>query len=434
MSALHARGPAASRAVAGSIAAAQWAQIAAAAPQVAAAIQRYLQRLGVFLAPASVDAAENALRQLARWMITEAGLDAVGDIRRDDIEDYKVWLAARPRAGGRAITAETHRQRMRTVRQFFERIIEWDWPDAPARNPVIAGDIPKKPEPLPKFPGDRDAAKLMAAARASADPRDRLVMELLARTGMRAGELANLEADAVVRIGAGHWLHIPLGKLRNDRYVPLHPELVELLAAWTAANLEHIRRHKRLVTDHRGPLDRHLIARIVHRFGRAAGVPGVHPHRLRHTLATQAINRGMRLEAIAALLGHQKMEMTLIYAKIANRVVADEYAAVSAKIDALYGQPPALPADYETTGMARLRREAHARMLGNGLCTRPPELDCRLESACETCAYFRTGPEFLPILTRQRDHARDHGQSDRATLFGGLIQRAGAGPATTERS
>ena len=121
--------------------------------------------------------------------------------------------------------------------------------------------------------------------------------------------------------------------------------------------------------------------------------------------------------------------MTLIYAKIANRVVADEYAAVSAKIDALYGQPPALPADYETTGMARLRRETHARMLGNGLCTRPAELDCRMESACETCAYFRTGTQFLPILVRQRDHARDHGQADRATLFDGLIQRA-----ETERS
>ena len=280
---------------------------------------------------------------------------------------------------------------MRTVRAFFERIIEWDWPDAPPRNPVIAGDIPKKPEPLPKFLDDRDAARLMAAARASTDPRDRLVVELLARTGMRAGELAGLDADAVVQIGAGHWLRIPLGKLRNDRYVPLHPELVELLAAWTAANLEHIRRHKRLVADHRGPLDRYVIGRIVARVGRAAGVPGVHPHRLRHTLATQAINRGMRLEAIAALLGHRKMEMTLIYARIANRVVADEYAAVSAKIDALYGQPPELPADYETTGMARLRREAHARMLGNGLCTRPAELDCRLESACETCAYFRTG-------------------------------------------
>ena len=355
-------------------------------------------------------------------------------MRRDDIEDYKVWLAAQPRAGGKTITAETHRQRIRTIRAFFERIIEWDWPDAPPRNPVIAGDIPKKPEPLPRFLDDRDAARLMAAARASTDPRDRLVVELLARTGMRAGELADLDADAVVRIGAGHWLRIPLGKLRNDRYVPLHPELVELLASWTAANLEHIRHFKRLIADHRGPLDRHVIGRIVRRAGRAAGVPGVHPHRLRHTLATQAINRGMRLEAIAALPGHQKMEMTLIYARIANRVVADEYAAASAKIDALYGQPPALPADYESTGMARLRRETHARMPGNGLCTRPAELDCRMESACETCAYFRTGTEFLPILVRQRDHARDHGQPGRAALFDGLIQRAQTGPATTGRS
>ena len=223
----------------------------------------------------------------------QAGLAAVGDIRRDDIEDYKVWLAAQPRGGGQTITAETHRQRMRTVRQFFERIIEWDWPGAPPRNPVIAWDIPKKPEPLPKFPGDRDAAKLMAAARASTDPRDRLVVELLARTGMRAGELADLDADAVVRIGAGHWLRIPLGKLRNDRYVPLHPELVQLLATWTAANLEHIRRNKRLVADHRGVLDRHLIGRIVRRRrpGRrgpwrapapAAAHPGHPGHQPRH--------------------------------------------------------------------------------------------------------------------------------------------------------
>ena len=73
-------------------------------------------------------------------------------------------------------------------------------------------------------------------------------------------------------------------------------------------------------------------------------------------------------------------------------------------------------------------------MLGNGLCTRPAELDCRMESACETCAYFRTGTQFLPILTLQRDHARDHGQNDRAALFDGLIQRAGTEPATTERS
>jgi hypothetical protein len=259
-------------------------------------------------------------------------------------------------------------------------------------------------------------------------------VDLLARTGMRSGELTGLDADAVVRIGQGHWLRIPLGKLHNDRYVPLHPQLVELLAVWTATNLEHIRRHHRLIADHRGPLNRYIVERTVARVGRAAGVPGVHPHRLRHTLATQAINRGMRLEAIAALLGHRKMEMTLIYARIANRVVADDYAAVSAKIDALYGQQLELPADYETTGMAKLRREATARMLGNGLCTRPVELDCRMESACETCAYFRTGVEFLPVLTGQRDHAQQHGQAERAELFDRLVQRVETDPETNRPS
>jgi site-specific recombinase XerD len=144
VSALPARKPG-GRAVAGRAAAAQWAQIRAAAPQAAATIQRYLQRLAVFLAPGSVDAAENALRQFARWMITDAGLEAIAAVRRDDIEDYKVWLAAQPRAGGQVITAETHRQRLRTVRAFFERIIEWDWPDAPPATRSSPGTSPKSP-------------------------------------------------------------------------------------------------------------------------------------------------------------------------------------------------------------------------------------------------------------------------------------------------
>ena len=263
----------------------------------------------------------------------------------------------------------------------------------------------------------------MATASASRDPRDRLIMEILSRTGMRASEVCDLDPDAVVCIGDNHWLRVPVGKLRNDRYVPLHPDLVAHLATWTADNLEHIRKHRRLVVDHRGPFNRHLVSRVVKRVGRKAGVKA-HPHQLRHTLATQAINRGMRLEAIASLLGHRSMEMTLTYARITDRVVADEYEAISAKIDALYGQAQKLAADLETVSMARLRRETRARMLGNGLCTRPVELECRMESACETCSYFQTGPAFVPVLLRQRDHARTHNQPDRATLFQQLIEKA----------
>jgi integrase/recombinase XerD len=214
--------------------------------------------------------------------------------------------------------------------------------------------------------------------------------------------------DAIVAIGDGHWLRVPLGKLRNDRYVPLHPDLVELLTAWVTDHHDQIRRYHRLLAAPEGPLNRHRVARILERMARTAGIGHVTPHQLRHTLATQAINRGMRLEAIAALLGHRSLEMTLIYARIADRVVADEYAAVSEQIDALYGQP--LPAT-EPQQMARLRLEAHARLLGNGLCTRPAQLDCRMETVCETCTYFHTGPDFVPVLLRQRDHARDRDQT-----------------------
>jgi hypothetical protein len=51
-----------------------------------------------------------------------------------------------------------------------------------------------------------------------------------------------------------------------------------------------------------------------------------------------------------------------------------------------------------------------------------------MESACETCTYFATGTEFMPVLLRQRDFARDHGQTDRAALFDGLLNRIGKEP------
>ena len=76
-----------------------------------------------------------------------------------------------------------------------------------------SAETPEEAETAAEVPGDRDTARLITTARASADLCDRLVAELLARTGMRAGELADLEADAVMRIGAGHWLRIPLGTL-----------------------------------------------------------------------------------------------------------------------------------------------------------------------------------------------------------------------------
>jgi hypothetical protein len=249
----------------------------------------------------------------------------------------------------------------------------------------------------------------------------RVVCEVLLRTGLRVGEFTALRADAVVLIGAGHWLHVPVGKLRDDRYLPLHPHLVQLIDDYRSRYVAP--GNPLLLPRENGkPCSRHNVTAYLNKAAAAAGIGHVHPHQMRHTLATQAINRGMSLEAIAALLGHHSLDMTLRYAKIANRTVADEYFAVTEKVEALYGKPPVLPADTLEPGMAKIRRD-HFRMLGNGYCTRPPELDCAFESVCETCTFFQTSIEFRPTLQAQHDDALAKAQTHRAQLFDTLLDR-----------
>jgi integrase len=397
-----------------------WEEIFFRAPQMAATMARYLDQLRVSARPATLGAYDDALRMFAGHITTvDPACRSAAAIEHGHVEAHKTWMASRPGRSGGKLSATTISHRLCLLRTFFERIIDWDYDDAPRRSPIYAGDFPERDEPLPKFLDDPTAAKFMAALATDPNKRRRLMVELLARTGMRSGELAALESDATVRIGDTHWLRIPVGKLHNDRYVPLHPILVELINDWIATRPPS--RSGRLVErDDGNPFDRRTIHRYVAAAAKRAGVGHVHPHQLRHTLATQAINRGMSLEAIAALLGHRSMRMTLTYARISDRTVADEYFRVTEAVEATYRQTEPLPADVEGPNMRRLAAD-HRRLLGNGHCTRPVALDCTFETICERCGFFETGPQFVPILRKQRDHAADNDQHDRARLFTALL-------------
>jgi len=403
-----------------------WEVLAGRAPQLAATMRRYLNQQAVTLAPSTITAADRALRVFGLWVCEhDPSVVGVADIDRGHIEAFKIKLANDVTSNtGQPLATNTIRGRLRLLKVFFDRIIEWDLDDAPRRNPIIHGDVPPRPEPLPKFLDDAEMAKFMHQANIEPDPFRKLCVLLLARTGMRVGELTNLPPDPMVRIGEHHWLHVPVGKLRNDRYVPLHPELVELISAWQTTNADHIASTGRLLTDQVSAIDRHRLTRMVRRIAKRAGIGHVHPHQLRHTLATQAINRGMRLEAVAALLGHKNLEMTLVYARIADHTVADEYFDVATKVDHLYSTQ--LPADAEGPNM-RLLRQQHQRMLGNGWCQRPAAMDCHYETICETCTYYATDHSHIEVLIRQRDHAQNHHQPGRATLYQQLIDNTPTG-------
>jgi hypothetical protein len=75
--------------------------------------------------------------------------------------------------------------------------------------------------------------------------------------------------------------------------------------------------------------------------------------------------------------------------------------------------------------MAKLRKEMHQRMLGNGYCARPVEPDCHFESICEACTHLVTTIEFRPTLQRRRDDAATKAQLGRQKIFDGLLTRLG---------
>lgn len=400
--------------------AAAWAVVP---PRLAATLTGYIAQTRLSLRASTMVRVEGALRGFACWIAEHApDVGCVADLRRCHIEKYKLHLAARPSAKGGKLTKSAQADQLGALRTCFERLAEWGGEDPPSSVLLFAGDLPIRDEPLPRFLDDGAFAKLLQATRNDPDPFVRLSVEFLARTGLRKGEFLDLTVDSVVQIGAAYWLHVPLGKLRTDRYIPLHPQLKQLLDEWVAERPASLR-SPYLFIEYGQRIRQGRVDQAVAKAAQAAGIGHVNPHRLRHTLATQAINRGMSLEAIAALLGHRSMRMTMVYARIANRTVADEYFSVAEKVEALYDAPRELPADAEGAEMRKLRAEMHRRMLGNGYCARPVGLDCHFESICESCTFFQTTIEFRPTLQAQRDDAANKGQLGRQKVFDGLLTR-----------
>jgi len=133
------------------------------------------------------------------------------------------------------------------------------------------------------------------------------------------------------------------------------------------------------------------------------------------------------LESIAALLGHRSLSMTMVYARIGNRTVQQEYTQVSQHLEEI-SRAAVLGPDKLTLvegGQMKRLRQDHWRMLGNGYCTRPDGVPCEYETICESCPCFSTTVEFLPVLNKQKQDAENKGQTQRVEVFNRLIQSVG---------
>jgi integrase len=385
---------------------------------------------------------------------TLAGLD-----RQRHIETYLAATAvATALRGGQPIGAGEQRNRIITLGRFLADIAEWEWPDAPARRLVFTRDIPKLPRPLPRYlPADAD--RLIGEVLEASPNRLFADALLLARaTGVRIGELRDLELDCVHEVpGAGTWLKVPLGKLDSERMVPIDDETVALIdrIAETRSPGRPVKHPKTgrpaefLLTHFGKRVSDQTLRDELARACQAAGLPKATPHQLRHTWATALINAGCSLQALMAMLGHTSAAMSLRYARLFDSTVRADYERALAQAKTILTVPSPggqamLPvtditggnADWKDTPLIKSR-------LAGGYCLRTAaQGSCAYANICEHCPSFRTGgAAFLPVLAAQRADtetlladAEARGWGEEAARHRRLLQRLDQRMAQTEAS
>jgi integrase len=394
-------------------------------PEIRQEVVRYVATIATTLRPASVYARTKAIMVLCDWLAerhpTVRRLDQLE--RTTHIEPFLVWARRRPWRGaygrGRTVSLVLLHHDLVDLRVFFEDIACWGWASAPRGRLLFLSDLPRLPEPLPRaLPPEIDRA-LMAAVAGLQDGFARTGLQLLRATGMRVGELLDLELDCLVDFAShGSWLRVPVGKLGTERMVPLDEDTLAVLDDWTAQRgqqraIPHPRHDQpadflfveqgRRLTDWR-------LRRGLDQAARAAGLTGpggsplhVTPHQLRHTFGTSLINAGISLPALMALLGHVTPEMTLRYAKLAAPTVRAAYQQAMDKVrlrqplPLLVGGRQAVPDRIEW-----LRSEMLKTRVAHGYCSRDLVAEaCPYANICEQCDNFVTTTQFLPQLEAQ---------------------------------
>jgi site-specific recombinase XerD len=206
---------------------------------------------------------------------------------------------------------------------------------------IRKSDFPRIPQYLPRplcAEADRELQHRLAA---SPEPMAWALL-LMRRTGLRIGELRDLEYHCVRVDERRPMLKVPLGKLNNERLVPLDAAAVEWIRRLQSTGL---RPRAWLVPGAggaRAPYGRIRGTLLVH----SRGLPEsarITCHRLRHTFATEMLNAGMSLLSVMQLLGHRSYHMTLRYAAITSGTIEDEYAKALAQLATKYQVSAPMP-------------------------------------------------------------------------------------------
>lgn len=215
--------------------------------------------------------------------------------------------------------------------------------DPPKEELIIREDLPPKDHYLPKPISPEDDRLLDQELRRSRDLYSDALL-LIRATGMRLGECANLSADCLRHLGPGEWaLRVPLGKLHNERWIPVDDDIREILArilSLKSPSLDATLSGFLLPQPSKRVSLRRALQRALTRAARRAHCSAhITPHQLRHTYATEMLRAGVSLPAIMKLLGHKSINMTMRYVQVSQKDLQEQYHQARQKM----AQPHAMP-------------------------------------------------------------------------------------------
>jgi len=244
--------------------------------------------------------------------IRDSGKTCLEEITKRDIETFI------EHEQDRHLMLSTVRTKLHCVNAFLGYAID----TGVVRAEVLARRIRlKKPETLPRAMDPDDVKQFISGID---NPRDRAMILVLLRTGMRIGELLNTKMndlhfkDRKIDIYEGE-------KNRQGRVVYLSDDAMVALKAWL--KIRDVRPEFLFFAQGRKSMAYSTARLIFEQYIVKAGLAhkGYSLHALRHTFASELLNAGMRIECLQPLMGHTSLDVTRRYARLTDKTREEEY-------------------------------------------------------------------------------------------------------------
>jgi integrase len=354
------------------------------------------------------------------------------EMNRAIVLDYLTFLAnakyqarrgfERQAVADRLLSPRTRQARIYILRLFIDTCIRNHWLDFPAEPMVYPEDLPPRVKSQPRFIPDEVIEQLNAKIDLLPEPYMRMVL-ILEEGGMRISELCTIKFDCIFQDASGDWwLKYYQSKMKKDHTITISKEIVAVIqeqqqfirenlgddyeflfcARTVAGKREAKKLDKRFPCIPKPPNS----ATLNHQLNVLAEIADIRDvsgklwhfsaHQFRHSVGTSMINRKVPLHIVARYLGHESLQMTLVYAHIHDETLKEEFAKLNHKIVDIAGTVIEDRTVLDENDLQWFKQHVHAQALPNGSCALPAvQKQCPHANACLTCTHFRTTPEFL---------------------------------------